>query len=490
MGKVIDKAALAPGTILREWRLDEVVGTDESGIVYKGRGVYFDEPVAIREYFPAAICTRDEDGRVAAVSPAMQPAYRSGLDGFVGLARSLWTRSAAQQAPGGIEISSTFEQRGTAYMVMNCEGGIAPSRLLEIGSADAAAPSPVNAPARASAAVAARAQAEPPAPADAPSGPAEPPPPKAKKGKRQALDPKRLEDEEEQAPPADTPSADTGSAAGSAAAPAQEPVPEPEPDPQPPVTPVAAAAPVTPAAKPRQRTVATAPAGRPRVGLVGGAVAAVGLLLAGGWYVSSAGDEAGSASGEAASASGVEIGAPLVDDGGNVVAPVEQVEAAIPGVDPVAPAALRPPARPGPGDTAARRDNPPAEAAPTVESPAPQPAPVADNGVKGQASALFPAKHRNFNAVVADARAVVGDVVEMGRGAEPSSDAPQAVRDGHRIRQANMQAARNYLSYLDTLEHSMRGERSEREVDENISNAQQARRYVQQLRESSRATRR
>jgi non-specific serine/threonine protein kinase len=50
--------ALPEGSILREWRLESVLGVGGFGIVYRGRGVYFNETVAIKEYFPGAISDR------------------------------------------------------------------------------------------------------------------------------------------------------------------------------------------------------------------------------------------------------------------------------------------------------------------------------------------------------------------------------------------------------------------------------------------------
>jgi serine/threonine protein kinase len=47
--KAYSNKALPSGTVLREWRLEEVLGVGGFGIVYKGRGIYFDELVAIKE---------------------------------------------------------------------------------------------------------------------------------------------------------------------------------------------------------------------------------------------------------------------------------------------------------------------------------------------------------------------------------------------------------------------------------------------------------
>ena len=59
MSKAFSNKALPAGTVLREWRLEEVLGVGGFGIVYKARGIYFDELVAIKEYFPSAISDRN-----------------------------------------------------------------------------------------------------------------------------------------------------------------------------------------------------------------------------------------------------------------------------------------------------------------------------------------------------------------------------------------------------------------------------------------------
>ena len=53
MSKAYSNKALPSGTVIREWRLEDVLGVGGFGIVYKGRGIYFGELVAIKEYFPA-----------------------------------------------------------------------------------------------------------------------------------------------------------------------------------------------------------------------------------------------------------------------------------------------------------------------------------------------------------------------------------------------------------------------------------------------------
>jgi len=125
--------ALPPGTILREWRLEHVLGVGGFGIVYKGREIYFDEPVAIKEYFPTSISDRQEDGSVVPVDSEVGEIHSKGLLKFVEEAKLLWNLSTPARIPSIVNVRSLFETNGTAYMVMDFEDGIPLSRLLRQG---------------------------------------------------------------------------------------------------------------------------------------------------------------------------------------------------------------------------------------------------------------------------------------------------------------------------------------------------------------------
>ena len=71
--------ALPPGTVLREWRLEQVLGVGGFGIVYKGRGIYFDELVAIKEYFPSAISERRDGDTVVPTDSDSEEIHALGL---------------------------------------------------------------------------------------------------------------------------------------------------------------------------------------------------------------------------------------------------------------------------------------------------------------------------------------------------------------------------------------------------------------------------
>src|SRR5688500_15770242 len=133
MNKAYSNKALPPGTVLREWRLEEVLGVGGFGIVYKARGIYFDELVAIKEYFPSSISERDEDATVVPIDSDSEEVHALGLKKFVEEAKLLWNLSTPSRHPNIVSVRSLFEIHGTAYMVMDFEEGISLAKMLKQG---------------------------------------------------------------------------------------------------------------------------------------------------------------------------------------------------------------------------------------------------------------------------------------------------------------------------------------------------------------------
>jgi len=131
MSKVYSNKALPPGTVLREWRLEQVLGVGGFGIVYKGRGIYFDELVAIKEYFPSAISDRKDGDTVVPNDSNAEEVHALGLKKFVEEAKLLWNLSKPTRHPNIVSVRSLFEINGTAYMVMDFEDGVPLSDLLK-----------------------------------------------------------------------------------------------------------------------------------------------------------------------------------------------------------------------------------------------------------------------------------------------------------------------------------------------------------------------
>ena len=133
MSKTYSNKALPAGTVLREWRLEEVLGVGGFGIVYKGRGIYFGELVAIKEYFPSAISERQAGDTVVPIDSDAEEVHALGLKKFVEEAKLLWNLSKPTRHPNIVSVRSLFEIHGTAYMVMDFEDGMSLSKLLREG---------------------------------------------------------------------------------------------------------------------------------------------------------------------------------------------------------------------------------------------------------------------------------------------------------------------------------------------------------------------
>ncbi|MBC2665273.1 serine/threonine protein kinase [Novosphingobium flavum] len=133
MNKSYSNKALPSGTVLREWRLEEVLGVGGFGIVYKGRGIYFDELVAIKEYFPSSISERKDGDTVVPIDSDAEEVHALGLKKFVEEAKLLWNLSTPTRHPNIVSVRSLFEIHGTAYMVMDFEDGVSLSRWLKEG---------------------------------------------------------------------------------------------------------------------------------------------------------------------------------------------------------------------------------------------------------------------------------------------------------------------------------------------------------------------
>ncbi len=125
--------ALPEGSILREWKLEGVLGVGGFGIVYRGKGIYFDELVAIKEYFPSSISDRHDGTTVSPTDSSSEEVYALGLRKFVEEAKILWNLSKPDRHPNIVSVKSLFEIHGTAYMVMDFERGVSLSQMLREG---------------------------------------------------------------------------------------------------------------------------------------------------------------------------------------------------------------------------------------------------------------------------------------------------------------------------------------------------------------------
>jgi serine/threonine protein kinase len=110
-----EAGCLPPGYQLHEFVIDSVLGEGGFGVVYAATDTRLERRVAIKEYMPTALATRDAEYSVHARSSAEhQEAFVAGLRSFVNEAKLL----ARFEHPSLVKVYQFWEERGTAYMVM------------------------------------------------------------------------------------------------------------------------------------------------------------------------------------------------------------------------------------------------------------------------------------------------------------------------------------------------------------------------------------
>ena len=106
--------ALAPGTRLEEFEIEEVLGAGGFGVTYLARDL---SPLAawraVKEYLPRDWGTRRGDGTIGPRTGANAEDYGWGLERFLEEARIL----SRFKHPNIVHVYQVFEARGTAYMV-------------------------------------------------------------------------------------------------------------------------------------------------------------------------------------------------------------------------------------------------------------------------------------------------------------------------------------------------------------------------------------
>ena len=122
--------ALPNGYMFEGYRVEGVLGAGSFGVTYKAREVAIDRLVAIKEYMPAGIATRDpQNSSVHPISSADEEEFEWGLERFQLEASTL----VSFRHPNIVPVFRFFEANGTAYMVMEYQQGQSLSQLLMSG---------------------------------------------------------------------------------------------------------------------------------------------------------------------------------------------------------------------------------------------------------------------------------------------------------------------------------------------------------------------
>lgn len=119
MSSVTHRNALKPGFKFQWYVIERVLGQGGFGITYLALDTNLDQHVAIKEYLPSDLATRDEDSSVTPLSNECDDRYHWGLDRFISEARTL----ARFKHPNIVRVYNVFDMNNTAYMTMEYEQG-------------------------------------------------------------------------------------------------------------------------------------------------------------------------------------------------------------------------------------------------------------------------------------------------------------------------------------------------------------------------------
>lgn len=109
-----ESSLLPIGSRLAEFEITGVVGQGGFGVVYRAWDHALEREVAIKEYLPSSLASRQADGTVAPLSQQNRETFDAGMRSFFNEARLL----AQFDHPSLLKVYRFWQERGTTYMVM------------------------------------------------------------------------------------------------------------------------------------------------------------------------------------------------------------------------------------------------------------------------------------------------------------------------------------------------------------------------------------
>ena len=114
--------ALPLGTLLNgRYMLGKVLGVGGFGITYLGYDLTLEIKVAIKEYMPSAIATRNADRYNVTLTGRVDEDYQYGMERFLDEAKIL---AKLQNTPHVVSVQNYFKENNTAYFVMEYIDGM------------------------------------------------------------------------------------------------------------------------------------------------------------------------------------------------------------------------------------------------------------------------------------------------------------------------------------------------------------------------------
>lgn len=109
-----DAGLLPVGSRLAEFEVTRVIGQGGFGVVYEAWDHTLERVVAIKEYLPTSLSTRQQDGTVVPLSERHRETFDLGMRSFINEARLL----AQFDHPSLLKVYRFWQDKGTTYMVM------------------------------------------------------------------------------------------------------------------------------------------------------------------------------------------------------------------------------------------------------------------------------------------------------------------------------------------------------------------------------------
>ena len=116
---ILQEYALAPWSVLEQYRIEEILRYDHLSITYRAYNIKLDQLVTIKEFLPQNSVIRKSDDEIVAKFPSDEELFQKGLKHFIEEAEALATFSH----PNIVRVLRCFKANGTAYMVMAHEDG-------------------------------------------------------------------------------------------------------------------------------------------------------------------------------------------------------------------------------------------------------------------------------------------------------------------------------------------------------------------------------
>ena len=109
-----EAGVLPAGSMVGEFEITALVGQGGFGAVYEAWDHTLERVVAIKEYLPVSLSTRQNDGMVVPLSERHRETFDLGMRSFINEARLL----AQFDHPSLLKVYRFWQERGTTYMVM------------------------------------------------------------------------------------------------------------------------------------------------------------------------------------------------------------------------------------------------------------------------------------------------------------------------------------------------------------------------------------